>query len=176
MNKELYQSTVKRTESFAFCRFRRNEDPPLALLRPIRCASRRLRLGLSRQHSEAVCDQSERGQNTSALLLRSLRKNRSKLGVCHPFVDLRWVRHPLDYLLGRRPKGQQVSEDLLRRLGEKLTLLVAGRLVERGRDCLGFGLPAKLLGRPPIGATVVQRIEDNVATTEVIEAEIGRAS
>ena len=65
--------------------------------------------------------------------------------------------------------GQKMSEDFLGRLGEELTLLVTGRLVERGRDSLGFGLAAQLLGRSPVGAPLVQRIEYQVAPLLVVE-------
>ena len=82
---------------------------------------------------------------------------------CDPLVDLLGVRHPLDQLLRRGSEGQQMGEDLLRRLGKELALLVAGGLVERGRNGLGFGLAAELLGRSPVGAPFVEGIEDDVA-------------
>jgi hypothetical protein len=62
-----------------------------------------------------------------------------------------------------------VGKDFLRRLGEKLTLLVAGRLVKRGRNRLRFRLPAKLLGRSPIGAAGVQRVQHDVLALLVVE-------
>ena len=60
----------------------------------------------------------------------------------HPLVDLGGIGKPLYKLLRIRAVGQKMSKYLLRGLGEKLTLFVAGRLVERGGDGLGFGLAA----------------------------------
>ena len=62
-----------------------------------------------------------------------------------------------------------MGKDLLRSLGEKLALLVGRRLVQRGRNGLRFGPSAKLLGRSPIGAARVQRIENDVAAITVVE-------
>ena len=62
-----------------------------------------------------------------------------------------------------------MSEDLLRRLGKELALLVRGRLVERGCNRLCFGAAAQLLGRPPVRAAGVQRIQNDVAVLAVIE-------
>ena len=63
-----------------------------------------------------------------------------------------------------------MGENLLRRLGEKLTLLIVRGLVEGGGDSLGFGLPSQFLGRSPIGAAVVERIQNNVAALGGVEA------
>ena len=47
-----------------------------------------------------------------------------------PTVDFLGVGHPLNQLIWRRSIGHQEREDLLRRLDEKLPLLVLGRLEE----------------------------------------------
>src|SRR5208283_4936185 len=62
-----------------------------------------------------------------------------------------------------------MREDLLRRLGKELALLVRGRLIERGCNRLCFGTAAQLLGGPPVRAAGVQRIENDVAILAVIE-------
>ena len=127
------------------------------------------RFVFARQHPQAVGDQAERCQYAVALLLRTLGDHRRHLGILYAAVDLVGVGHPLDKFLGRWAKGQQMGEDLLRRFGKELTLLVCGRLIERGRNRLGLGAAAQLLGRPPVGAAGVKRVENDVAVFAVIE-------
>src|ERR1700723_3448591 len=62
-----------------------------------------------------------------------------------------------------------MGEDLLWCLGEKLALLVAGWLVERGRNRLRLSLAPQFFGRPPIGAAVVEWVQYNIPALGVIE-------
>ena len=64
------------------------------------------RFVFARQHPQAVGDQSERGQNAIALLLRALGDHRGHLGILDAAVDLVGVGHPLDKFLGRWAEGQ----------------------------------------------------------------------
>ena len=87
-----------------------------------------------------------------------------------PTVNFFRVRHPLNQLLWCRSIGHQEGKDFLGRLDEKLSLFVLRRLKERGRKSLGFGTATQLIGRPPIGATLVERVQDDIATRRLIEA------
>src|SRR5581483_5320607 len=62
-----------------------------------------------------------------------------------------------------------MRKDFLRRLDKEFTLLVCRRLVERSRNRLRLSSAAQLLGRPPIGTTGIERIEDDVFTFRIIE-------
>ena len=93
---------------------------------------------------------------------RSLGNHHRHLRILDAAVDLVRVRHPLDQLLGTRSEGQKMGKNLLRRLGEKLTLLVRRGLIQRSGNGFRFGAPTQLLGWPPIGATGVQRVQDRV--------------
>jgi hypothetical protein len=160
---------VQRAQRLALAGFRGQKDPALPVLRPIGGAPVVPGFVFARQHPQAVGDQTERGQYTVALLLRALGDHRRHLGILDATVDLVGVGHPLDKLLGRGAEGQQMSEYLLRRLRKELALFVRGRLVERGRNRLGLGTAAQLLGRSPVRAAGVQRIQNDVAVLAVIE-------
>ena len=166
-NQQVNPQTMQRTQCLALAGFRGKEDPALPVLGPIGGGPMIRRFVFARQHPQAVGDQSERGQDAVALLLRALRNHHRHLGILDAAVDLVGVRHPLDQLLGRGAEGQQMGEDFLRRLGEKLALLIRGRLVERRGNGLGFGTAAQLLGRPPIGAAGIQRIQNDVAVAVI---------
>src|SRR5579875_3867112 len=62
-----------------------------------------------------------------------------------------------------------MREDLLRRLDKELALLVGRWLVERRCNRLRLGSTAQLLGRPPVGATGIKRVQDDVLALRVIE-------
>ena len=62
-----------------------------------------------------------------------------------------------------------MGEDLLRRLGEKLALLVRGRLVQGRGNGLGLGTATQLFGWSPIGAARIERIQNDVAAAGVVE-------
>src|SRR5580700_5020632 len=87
-----------------------------------------------------------------------------------PPVDLLRVRHPLHQLLWRGAIGHQEGEDLLRRLDEKLTLLVLWRLEQGDRQSLRLGAAAQLFRRSPVGAPLIKRIQDHIAILRVIKA------
>ena len=101
--------------------------------------------------------------------LIALSNHHRHLSILNAAVDLIRVRHPLDEVLRGGSKSQQVGEDFLWCLREKLALLVGGRLIQRRGDGLGLGAAAQFLGRPPIGAASVQRIEDDVAPALVVK-------
>src|ERR1039457_5721011 len=63
-----------------------------------------------------------------------------------------------------------MGENLLRCFRKKLALFIAGRLIERGGNRLRLSLAPQLFGRPPVRATVVERVQYNVATFLRIEA------
>src|SRR5882672_752710 len=87
-----------------------------------------------------------------------------------PAVDLLRVRHPLHQLLWRGAIGHQEGEDLLRRLDEKLTLLVLWRLEQGHRQSLRLGAAAQLFRRSPIGAPLIKRIQDHIAILRIVKA------
>src|SRR5712692_1402133 len=87
-----------------------------------------------------------------------------------PAVDLLRVRHPVHQLLWRGAIGHEESEDLLRRLDEKLTLFVLRRLEERHRQSLRLGPAAEFFRGPPVGTPLIERIQDNVAVFRVVKA------
>src|ERR1700693_6389396 len=87
-----------------------------------------------------------------------------------PAVDLLRVRHPLHQLLWRGAIGHQEGEDLLRRLDEKLALLVLWRLEEGHRQSLRLGASAEFFRGPPVGTPLIERIQDNVAVLRVVKA------
>src|ERR1700684_1598828 len=87
-----------------------------------------------------------------------------------PSVDLLRVRHPLHQLLWRGAIGHQEGEDLLRRLDEKLALLVLRRLEEGHRKSLRLGPSAEFFSGPPVGTPLIERIQDNVAVFRVVKA------
>ena len=122
------------------------------------------------QETEAVGDESKRAKNTSTLLVRLRVDQVSMLCSFQPSVDLLRVRHPLHQLLWRRAIGHQEGEDLLRGLDEKLTLLVLRRLEEGHRQSLRLGAAAQFFRGPPIGAALIERIQDHVAVLRVVKA------
>src|SRR6266568_2929755 len=63
-----------------------------------------------------------------------------------------------------------MSEDLLRAFDEEFTLPVVRRLEERGGHGAGLGAADEFLGRSPIWAAAVERIEHNIAAALVEEA------
>src|SRR5208283_3646565 len=87
-----------------------------------------------------------------------------------PAVDLLRVRHPLHQLLWRGAIGHQEGKDLLRRLDEKLTLLILRRLEQGHRQGLRLGAAAQLFRRSPIGAPLIKRIQDHIAILRVVKA------
>src|ERR1700693_3298046 len=87
-----------------------------------------------------------------------------------PPVDLLRVRHPLHQLLWRGAIGHQESEDLLRGLDEKLTLLVLRRLEEGHRQSFRLGASAEFFRGPPVGTALIERIQDYVAVLRVVKA------
>src|SRR5580658_6393633 len=87
-----------------------------------------------------------------------------------PSVDLLRVRHPLHQLLWRGTIGHQEGEDLLGGLDEKFTLLVLRRLEEGDRQSLRLGASAEFFRGPPVGTTLIERIQDNVAVLRVVKA------
>src|ERR1700678_1950793 len=87
-----------------------------------------------------------------------------------PPVDLLRVRHPLPQLLWRGAIGHQEGEDLLRRLDEKLTLLILWRLEQGHRQSLRLGAAAQLFRRSPIGAPLIKRIQDHIAILRIVKA------
>ncbi len=70
-------------------------------------------------------------------------------------VDLLRVRHPLHQLLWRGAIGHQEGEDLLRRLDEKLTLLVLWRLEQGHRQSLRLRAAPQLFRRSEAKALAV---------------------
>ena len=70
---------------------------------------------------------------------------------------------------GDGAEGQQMGEDFLRSLGEKLALLIRGRLVQGRGNGPGLGTAAQLFGWSPIGAACIERIQNDVAAAGVIE-------
>src|ERR1700733_12675806 len=92
------------------------------------------------------------------------------LGSFKPSVDLLRVRHPLHQLLWRRAIGHQEGKDLLRRLDEKLTLLVLRRLEEGYRQSLRLGASAEFFSGPPVGTALIEGIEDHVTILRVVKA------
>src|ERR1022692_1651005 len=87
-----------------------------------------------------------------------------------PSVDLLRVGHPLDQLLWSWAVGHEECENLLRRLDEKLTLLVLWRLEKGNGESLCFGATAQFLRWSPIGATFIERIQDHIAILRIIKA------
>ncbi len=163
-NKPVNPQTLQRTERFALGWKRRNEDPSLPLLGPLRGRPCSVSFAFLREADEG-CLQPIPGR----------REHRLAAGVrvgsircaCSVPLSLRSISSGFDIhcdqLLGRRPVGHQEGKDLLRRLDEKLALLILRRLEQRGRKRLRFGAAAQLLGWSPIGATFVEWIEDDIA-------------
>src|ERR1035437_8685789 len=170
-DQQINPKAMQRTQRLAFCRTRCDEDPTGAGLGPLRGTPRfAARLLPGRQHPKAVRNQSKRSKNAVALLLRALGNHGFHLRPAYTQVNLCRVGEPRNQFLRCRTFGKEMGENLLRRLGEKLALLVAGRLVKRGCNRLRLSLAPQLFGRPPVGATVVQRVQYNVATFFRIEA------
>src|ERR1035438_4691370 len=87
-----------------------------------------------------------------------------------PSVDLLRVRHPLHQFLWRRAIGHQEGEDLLRGLDEELTPPVLRRLEQGDRQSLRLGAAAQFFRRSPIRATLIERIQDHIASLRIVEA------
>src|ERR1700727_1336089 len=115
------------------------------------------------EETEAVGDQSKRAKNTRPLLMRPRVDEMSMLGPFQPSINLLRVGHPLDQLLWSWAVGHQEGKNLLRGLDEKLTLLVLWRLEQRNRECFCFAATAQFLCWSPIGATLIERIQDHIA-------------
>ena len=63
-----------------------------------------------------------------------------------------------------------MREDLLRAFDEEFTLPVVRRLEERGGHGAGLGAANEFLGRSPIRAAAVERIEHNVTAAFVVKS------
>ena len=63
-----------------------------------------------------------------------------------------------------------MSKDLLRDFDKEFSLFILGWLEERGRDSGGLRVPGELLGRSPIGAPGVERVQDDITAAEVQKA------
>src|SRR3984885_8753905 len=87
-----------------------------------------------------------------------------------PSVDLLRVRHPLDQFLRCGAIGHQEGEDLLRGLDEELTPPVLRRLEQGDRQSLRFGAAAQFFRRSPIRATLIEWIQDHIASLRIVEA------
>ena len=169
-NEQVDPKAMQRPQRLALGRAGGNKDPSFPSDGPLGCAPCLvLCLLLRRQHTKAVRNQPQRGQNAVALLLRSLGDHGLHLCSLYSFVDLRGLRQPFHELLRIRPVGQEMGKYLLRSFGKELALFVAGRLVQRSRDGLRFRLPAQLFGRSPIGAPLVQRVQHDVLALLVVE-------
>ena len=127
-------------------------------------------MALLREETEAVGDQSKRAKNTGALLMCFRVDQVSMLCPFQPSVDLLRVGHPLHQLLWCGAVGHQEGKNLLRRLDEKLTLLVLWRLEQGDRERLRLGTTAQFFRGSPIGATLIERIQDHIAILRIIKA------
>ena len=160
---------MQRTERGALFGLRRDKDPAFPFFRPFGCRPGRFCLGARGHHAQAIRDQAERSEDAVALLLRALRDHERHLGSHDTAVDLFIVRHPLHEVLGRWPVGQEVRENLLRRLDKELAFAVLRGLKKGLCDGFRLGLSPQFLGWSPVRTAQIERIQNHVAAFWVVE-------
>ena len=164
-DQEIDPKAVQRAQCFALGRARRDEDPTGAGFRPLvalHVLSPACSLVGSIRRLSATSPSEARTPLRCCCaplaIMASISVPRTRWSISAGFES-----HATN-CFRRRPFGEEMGENLLRCFGEKLALLVAGRLVKRGCNRLRLSLAPQLFRWPPIGAAVVERVQYNVAT------------